>query len=214
MRMCTLLCLPMGVGMAVLSVPCMDVLYPGSAAQGGALLMELGIVCYFMSMSLMTNSILPANGNERLPLVSSILGLITKIVATYLFVGSPRLNIYGAPLGTLCCYIVMLTTNLVFIARHMVRPMNLGRIFGRAGLSAAVMGVSAWGVWTLLHRAMSGVAVTVFRRELNVLIPFAAAVAAGVAVYAVMIVAVRAITLEDMKLLPKGEKISRILHIR
>lgn len=214
MRMCTLLCLPMGVGMAVLAAPCMDVLYPGSAAQGAMLLTELGIVCYFMSMSLMTNSILPANGNERLPLISSILGLITKIAATYIFVGIPRLNIYGAPLGTLCCYIVMLTTNLIFISKKMARPMNLGRIFGRAGLSAAVMGASAWGVWTVLRRAMDGYHAVIGGRALNVLIPFMAAVVVGVAVYAVMIVAVRAITLEDMKLMPKGEKIAKILHIR
>jgi len=204
----------MGVGMAVLSAPCMSVLYPGSAGQGGVLLMELGIVCYFMTMSLMTNSILPANGNENLPLVSSILGLITKIVTTYLFVGNPRLNIYGAPLGTLSCYIVMLTTNLIFIARNMARPVHLGRVFGRAGLSAAIMGVSAWGTWTLLHRAMLGNHAVVMGREISVLLPFTAAVAVGVIVYAVMIVALRAITLEDMKLIPKGEKVAKLLHIR
>ena len=214
MRMCTLLCLPMGVGMAVLAGPCMSVLYPGSAAQGAGLLTELGIVCYFMSMSLMTNSILPANGNERLPLVSSILGLITKVIATYFFVGDPRLNIYGAPLGTLCCYLVMLTANLIFIARKMARPMHLGRIFGRAGLSAAVMGAAAWGTWQGLSRWMSGADAGIPGRQLDVLIPFAAAVVVGVLVYAVMIVAVRAITMEDMKLIPKGEKIARLLHIR
>lgn len=214
MRMCTLLCLPMGVGMAVLSRPCMEVLYPGSAEQGGVLLMELGIVCYFMSMSLMTNSILPANGNERLPLVSSILGLITKIIMTYVFVGDPRLNIYGAPLGTLCCYLVMLSTNLIFISRKMARPMHLGRIFGRAGLSAAVMGASAWGTWTVLRRIMDGSHTVLAGRAVNILVPFLAAVAVGVIVYAVMIVAVRAITMEDMKLIPKGEKIAKILHIR
>ena len=214
MRMCTLLCLPMAVGMAVLAVPCMEVLYPGSASQGGILLMELGIVCYFMTMSLMTNSILPANGNERLPLLSSVLGLITKIIATYLFVGNPRLNIFGAPLGTLCCYIVMLATNLIAMAHFMERPMNLWRIFGRAGFSCAAMGVAAWAVYSLLHGLMISHSTSIAGREMNVLLPFLAAVFAGVVVYAVMIVALRAITMEDMKLFPKGEKIAKILHIR
>lgn len=214
LRMCTLLCLPMGVGMAVLSGPCMAVLYPGSAEQGGILLMELGVVCYFMTMSLMTNSILPANGNENLPLVSSILGLITKIIVTYICVGNSRLNIYGAPIGTLCCYTVMLTANLIFIARNMARPINLGRVFGRAGASCTVMGAAAWGTWTVLRRAMDGIHTVVLGRAVNTFIPFAAAVVVGVIVYAVMIVVIRAITLEDMKLIPKGEKIAKILHIR
>ena len=214
LRMCTLLCLPMAVGMAVLSGPCMEVLYPGSASQGGVLLMELGIVCYFMTMSLMTNSILPANGNENLPLVSSILGLITKIAVTFALVGNPRLNIYGAPLGTLCCYIVMLSSNLIFIAKNMDRPVHLGRVFGRAGASAGVMGLSAWAAWTILRRAMDGNQAIVAGRAVNVLIPFAVAVTVGVLVYVIMIVAIRAITLDDMKLIPKGEKVAKILHIR
>lgn len=213
MRMCTLLCLPMAVGMAVLSGPCMDVLYPHSAEQGGGLLLALGVVCYFMTMSLMTNAILPANGNERLPLVAILAGGVTKVVVTYLLVGNPAINIYGAPLGTLCCYIVMLTVNLIFMARHMARPMNLWRIFGRTGVSTAVMGVAAWSVWSLLHGLMRGNTAEIMHRPLSVLLPFGAAVVVGVAVYLVMIVAVRAITLEDMKLIPKGERIAKLLHI-
>lgn len=214
MRMCTLLCLPMAVGMAVLAVPCMQVLYPGSADQGGILLFELGITCYFMTMSLMTNSILPANGNERLPLVSILLGGITKILVTYILVGNPAVNIYGAPIGTLCCYLVMLTTNLYFMARNMKRPMRIVRIIGRPGISVAIMGIAAWSVWNLLHGVMGGVTAEIMDRPVNVLIPFGAAVATGVIVYFVMIIALRAITLEDMKLIPKGEKVAKLLRIR
>jgi len=214
MRMCTLLCLPMAVGMAVLAVPCMQVLYPGSADQGGILLFELGITCYFMTMSLMTNSILPANGNERLPLVSILLGGITKILVTYILVGNPAVNIYGAPIGTLCCYLVMLTTNLYFMARNMKRPMRIVRIIGRPGISVAIMGIAAWSVWNLLHGVMGGVTAEIMDRPVNVLIPFGAAVATGVVVYFIMIIALRAITLEDMKLIPKGEKVAKLLRIR
>jgi stage V sporulation protein B len=60
---------------------------------------------------------------------------------------------------------------------------------------------------------MSGVAGTIAGRDINVLVPFAAAVLTGVVVYVVMAIALRAITLEDMKLFPKGEKIAKILHI-
>ena len=214
MRMCTLLCLPMAVGMAVLAVPCMQVLYPESAAQGGMLLCELGITCYFMTMSLMTNSILPANGNERLPLISILLGGVTKVIVTYALVGNPAINIYGAPLGTMCCYIVMLVSNLIFMRKKMARPMRIGRIIGRSGVSAAIMGVAAWAVWSLLHGIMGGVTAEIMGRPLNVLLPFGVAVVTGVVVYFVMIIALRAITLEDMKLIPKGEKVAKLLRIR
>ncbi len=214
LRMCTLVCLPMAVGMAVLAEPCMRVLYPGAAGQGALLLFELGITCYFMTMSLMTNSILPAHGNERLPLISILLGGTAKVIVTYVLVGKPGINVYGAPLGTLSCYVVMLGANLFFMARHMARPMNIGRIIGRSGLSALVMGIGAWAVWSLLHGLMGGVTATVAGRELNILLPFLAAVGAGVVIYCVLAIALRAITLEDMKLFPKGEKLAAKLHIR
>ena len=214
MRMCTLVCLPMAIGMAVLAQPCMAVLYPEASSQGPMLLFELGITCYFMTMSLMTNSILPANGNERLPLVAIVLGGLTKVVVTYVLVGNPRVNIYGAPLGTLCCYLVMLGVNLYNMARHMARPMNLWRIAGRSGVSCAVMAVAAWAVWNLLHGVMGGLGGSVAGRPLSLLVPFALAVMTGVVVYFVMAIALRAITLEDMKLFPKGERIAKKLHIR
>lgn len=211
MRLCTLLCLPMAVGMAVLAKPCMDVLYPGSASQGAFLLTELGVACYFMAMSLMTNSILPANGNERLPLISILCGGLTKVIVTYVLVGNPAINVYGAPIGTASCYVVMLTINLIFMAKKMARPMNLWRIFGRAGISAGVMGVAAWAVWSLLRTLLS---VSAEGRSFALLVAFGLAVLAGVVVYAVMIIATRAITLEDMKLIPKGEKVAKLLRIR
>ena len=214
MRMSTLLCLPMAVGMAVLAEPCMKVLYPQSASQGALLLFELGITCYFMTMGLMTNSILPAYGNERLPLISILCGGTVKVIVTFLLVGDPNVNIYGAPLGTLCCYLVMLGMNLYFMGKHMARPMNIGKILGRSGVSVLVMGIAAWSVWSLLHGLMGGVLGVVAGRELNVLLPFAAAVVVGVVVYLVLIIALRAITLEDMKLFPKGEKLAKLLHIR
>ena len=42
----------------------------------------------------------------------------------------------------------------------------------------------------------------------------AVAVIAAVAVYAVMVIVTKSVTLEDMKLIPKGDKIAKRLHIR
>ena len=210
MRMCTLLCLPMGVGMAVLAGPIMNVLYPGSDAHGIVLLAELGAACYFMAMSLMTNAILPANGNERLPLISILCGAVAKVVVTYVLVGMPSVGIYGAPIGTISCYIVMVSSNLIFMRRKMARPISILRVLGKPFLSSAVMGVVAWGSYKLLGSALSGAA----SRVINLYLPFIVAVGLAVVVYLVMIIVTRSITKEDLLLMPKGEKIAKLLHIR
>ena len=36
----------------------------------------------------------------------------------------------------------------------------------------------------------------------------------AIVVYVVMIVVTKSVTLEDMKLIPKGEKIAKLLHIK
>lgn len=203
LRMATLVCLPMCVGMAVLCWPCMHVLSDCQAQQGPMLLLFMSVAAYLMVTTMMTNAILPANGNERLSLISIIIGGIVKVLANWALVGNPAINIYGAPIGTILCYLVITGVNLFFISRKMQRPMNIARILLRNGASAAVMGLAAWIVWSLLHAAMG-----------SALIPFAAAVLTGVVVYVVMVIVLRAITLEDMKLIPKGEKVAKLLHIK
>ena len=41
-----------------------------------------------------------------------------------------------------------------------------------------------------------------------------AAIGVAVVVYLVLVIALRAITRDDMRLIPKGEKLARILHIK
>lgn len=203
LRIMTLLCLPMAVGMGVLAEPCMQIISNCYEPQGAPLMTMMAVASYLMCFAVMTNSILPANGNERLPIYSILVGGLVKIGVNYVLVGNPEINVYGAPVGTICCYLVIAVMNLVFMARHMDRPMNLGRILLRPALSSAAMGVAAWAVWSLAGRFIG-----------STLVCFALGVAAGVAVYAVLIIALRAITLEDMKLIPKGEKIAKLLRIR
>ena len=41
-----------------------------------------------------------------------------------------------------------------------------------------------------------------------------AAIAVAVVVYAVLVLALRIVTRDDLALLPKGEKLARVLHVR
>ena len=46
------------------------------------------------------------------------------------------------------------------------------------------------------------------------LLAMAVAIAAAVAVYLVAVIVSKSVTKEDMKLIPGGEKIARLLHMR
>ena len=161
-------------------------------------------------MALMTNAILQAGGNEKYPVWSMLAGGAVKLIVNWVLVGNPDINIVGAPIGTICCYAVMCVMNCFFLLRCMKRPPNFGKVLLRPALSSAVMGLSAWAVYGLAVRFIGGADMG----RLVMAVCMCAAILVAVLVYLVMIIATRAVTYEDMKLIPKGELIARILHIK
>ena len=127
-RISGVIALPMGIGMAVLSAPIMGILYPTGHASGAMLLTLLGGAAFFVCLASITTAVLQASQRELYPVLSMLVGGVVKIVVNWLLVGDPRVNIYGAPIGTLVCYIVMCLMNRYFIRRHQRRH------YGRSGL--------------------------------------------------------------------------------
>ncbi len=207
MRISAVVSVPMGVGLAVLAKPIMDTLYPGSHRAGPALLAVMGVASFFVCILLIENAVLQASGKEKLTMVTLITGGVVKVVTNWFLVARPEINIYGAPVGTLVSYFIMAAMNYVFICRRLESRPRLLRVFAGPVISSAIMGLTAWAVYGLCARLLGGMGH-------GVLFGLAAAILAAVAVYLVVIVVSRAITREDMRLIPGGDKIARLLHIR
>ena len=208
MRVSAVLAMPMGVGLAVLSYPIMRVIYPDSHSAGPVLLAIMGIASIFVCVVLMENAVLQASGKEKLPMYTMLVGGVVKIAVNWFLVADPRINIYGAPIGTLVSYLVMFIINFVFMCFALDKNPRLSRILIRPGVSSVLMGAAAWGVYGLTARFIGSGSWS--RMALCMLV----AVAAAVIVYFVSVIALRGITREDMKLIPGGEKVAKILHMR
>ena len=208
MRISAFLAIPMGVGLAVLAKPIMDVLYPDSHLAGAGLLQIMGIASFFVCLVLMENAILQASGREKLTMVTLITGGVIKIVINWFLVARPDINIYGAPVGTLCSYCAMAAMDYVFMCRTLDHRPRLLRVFTAPLAASALMGLTAWGVFGLCQRAL------MHSRRLGTLIAMCAAILAAVVVYMIAAIFLKAVTKEDMKLIPGGEKIARFLHMR
>ena len=223
LRISAVVAAPMGVGLAVLSDPIVGILYPRTNASGPLLLTVLSVASIFVCIALVTNAILQAGGDEKLPIFSMIAGGVVKIGANLLLVRRPEINILGAAIGTVACYAVICVMNCVFIYRRLAVKPNYFLAFLRPLLSAAVMGAAAWAIYGILSRllhvpsfamlsGMLGRGEPVSR--LPMLLAMCVSIGAAVIIYLVMVIATRSVTLEDMKLIPKGEKIARLLRIR
>ena len=139
---------------------------------------------------------------------SMLTGGVVKIGVNWFLVADPKINIYGAPIGTLVSYLVMFIMNFVFMCFALDKNPRLSRILIRPGVSSLLMGAAAWGVYGLAARFVGT------DSRLTMLLCMALAMAAAVIVYFVSVIALRGITREDMKLIPGGEKVAKILHMR
>ena len=209
MRIAAVLAMPMGVGLAVLSEPIMRVIYHDNHPAGPTLLAVMGVAAFFVCMVLMENAILQANGREMLPMITMIVGGVIKVALNYFLVAQPRINIYGAPVGTLASYMVMAVMNFVFMCFVLDKNPKLRHILIKPFLCSAVMGGCAWGLYGLADRFLR-----FGTPRLHKLLCMGVAIAAAVVVYLVFAIAMKMITKEDMHLIPGGEKIAKILHMR
>lgn len=208
MRISAVISLPMGVGLTVLSDAIMNVLYPNSNAAGPGLLAIMGVASFFVCIVLMENAVLQASGREKLTMVTMVSGGVVKIVVNWFLVARPEINIYGAPVGTLVSYIAMALLNYVFMCTTLEnRPRPL-RIFIRPLAASLLMGMAAWAVYGLCARFIGA------EEWLQIALCMIIAVIAAVIVYALSAICLRAIRKEDLALIPGGEKIGALLHLR
>ena len=117
MRMASVISMPMGVGLATLAFPIVNVLYPNSHLAGPGLLRIMGVASFFVCIVLMENAILQASGKERLPMIALITGSVVKIAVNWIIIAIPSINIFGAPVGTLIGYLCMAVLDYIFIRR-------------------------------------------------------------------------------------------------
>ena len=207
-RVTALISAPCAVGIAVLAHPITALLgsYTGQRLLLATDLMSvLGICILFNAIVLLTNAIMQAHGHVNLPVVNMFIGGAVKLVAVFLLTGNPQIGILGTPIGSLLCYVCITVLNLITMARVVPNPPAVMRNLLRPLLAAIVMGVFTYGAWRGL--------VYLLGEDASSVILCGGPIMVGVAVYAVAAIALKAITREDCLLLPKGEKIARLLHL-
>ena len=220
LRITALLAFPMGVGLFVLGTPIIRLIFPElDASVAGPPLSTLGIASIFVCLMLVCNSVLQAHGFINLPVVIMALGGVVKIVTNYNLVAVPTIGISGAPVGNVLCFGLCMVLDLVVIARVIHGRPDYLPLLAKPAAAAGVMGLGAWAVYGLLSKLLSYEEVTQAGETIQTLgktgngIAVMGAILIAVIIYAVLVVALRAISREDLSLMPKGDKIAKILRL-
>ena len=205
-RITGLISMPCAFGLAVLAQPVTALLggYTGEKLVLAAKLMVvLGISILFNAVVLVTTAILQAHGRAGRPVLNMFVGGFLKLAAVYILTGNPAFGILGTPIGTLACYLAICVLNIASIRSLLEYPPAIVKNLVRPFLAAAIMGIFTWLAWY-------GLTAMGFTSRL---ILCGAPIALGVVVYCLAAVMLKVVTREDCLLLPKGEKIARLLRL-
>ncbi len=212
-RLIAILALPAGVGLSVLSTPIMRLVLPAQpedAIAAGPHLQILGIACIFICVMILTNAILQTYGKENLPIFTVIIGGVVKICMNYILVGNPEINIHGAPISTLCCYVVIAGLNLFFVWKYSPEKPRYLQLFAKPVIASVLMGGAAWAGYGFLARALESGHSAYMANAAATL----GGILSGVVVYFVLVVALRILRAEDLRSVPHGAKLARLLRLR
>ena len=162
MKYYLLLTIPAGVGMSVLSKPLLYIITTPEIALGGY--MVTPFVCLgaiFMGMYGITNNILILEKNTMILGKLWIVVAISNIVLNLLLV--PYLNILGAAIATLLCYILAFAVTAIASKKTMRLPFNTKELL-KIVIASAIMGIVVYmmhpiGIISVLISIVVGVIV-------------------------------------------------------
>ncbi len=203
LRTVTLITIPSGIGLSVFAMPIASLIYP-SADQApyiiGHILMLLGVASTFAATETPVDSMLQAVGRLDIPVKLVAVGLAIKIVLNYILVGIPQINVLGAGTGTLVCYLLTCVMALYLLRRVTKVRLNYFAILFKPFLAAVLSIGASW----LLYRA----AISFISPKIAV----CAAMLIAVVLYGICILWFHALNKNDISMLPKGQKILKILE--
>lgn len=198
--------MPCSLGLIALAQPIAALLgrYSGEKLVLATQMMTvLGISLVFNALVLVTTAIMQAHGHVTRPVINMLIGGVLKLAVVYILTGNPRIGIVGTPIGTLLSYVVICILNVYSIRSLVKDPPAFLRNLVRPLAASVIMGVCAWLVWWNL--TMLGVS----NRLILCILP----VGVGGVVYLIAAVVLKVITREDCLLLPKGQKIAKLLKL-
>ena len=217
-RITMLVSLPAGFGLGVLANPILSIVYNGTNASdvvpiAAGVLATYGFAIFLFAVSSPVTNMLQAVGRMDIPLKSMVAGAVVKIILNYILVGNPRININGAPIGSIICYIIMVVINVIMLIRITDVDIDFKSVFFKPLICAAISCLAALGcykVFGLLLQDFGNPAARINGSTIATLIAiFAAAFA-----YIISLLLVKAISKDDVNMLPKGEKIAKVLEKR
>ena len=192
--------LPCVVGMIIFAQPILNLLYP-NANQGALLLQLISFSVIFSILDQTINGALQGFGKVMVPAIALGIGCIVKLILNLVLLQIPQINVYGAAIGSIAGHMVAFIIVFNVLKRNVKLDLPFRKFILKPALATAIMGVCSYTLFLVLNNSIiPGNRATIISMIFAVII------------YLMAVIALKIYNKEDIYMLPKGEKVYKILE--
>ena len=199
MRMAMLFTIPAAVGLSVLGDPIIRMLF-GSQAEGGLLLQWGGIGVIFLALAQISTGMLQGIGRVKLPIIGAVAGAVVKIILNLILISNPAINVLGAVLSTIGCYLIASSLDIFFLWYVTRAKIDFVSILVKPLICAAGMSITSYGAYEAVY-FLSG------SNTISALI----AITFGAIIYFICMLFIKGIERSDLYSVPMGKKVISVM---
>lgn len=195
MKIAALVTIPSFIGMAVLATPISSMLYATPHAGGPIAVMSLSI--FLLGIQQVTTGTLQGMGHTAIPMINLAISAVAKVGLSWYLTAIPGLGVNGAAWATNADFGIAAVLNIGFVYYYTQYRVN-GREMAKIGISALIMGLSAWATHITLVTALGNTAAVWI------------AIIVAIIVYGGVLLATRTISRADLEEMPIiGKRVKR-----
>lgn len=209
-----LLAVPTGFVMAALSEPVLRILYIGTNAEStitisAPFVAVYGIFALILSVSTPITNMLQAIGRADVPLKALLIGALLKIGFDFTLCSIPTFNIKAAPVGTIVCYLYIVTHNLIVLLKETKVKVDWGKVIVRPSIAGMLAGGVAYVSYLFFVRILPEGAPG--SRMAGFTWATLIALVLSVLFWLLFLGIFKVLSKSDIESLPKGKKIAKVL---
>ncbi|MDR3239358.1 MAG: polysaccharide biosynthesis protein [Clostridiales bacterium] len=199
-RLSMMVSIPAAIGMSALGDQIIAMLFPRHA-EGGLLLQWGAASVIFLALAQIVTGMLQGIGKVRIPVLGAICGALIKIPLNFWLIRQPAINIVGAVVSTIVCYITASCIDLYFLLKFTQASIDFKNVFFKPIIGSLVMGLTCYVTYYTMYYLCRRNAVSTI-----------AAVLIGAGVYFIAMLFMKGINRSDLRAIPMGGKVTALMN--
>lgn len=192
--------MPSFVGLFVLSKPILRMLFGIENLEIASILLKIGSISIVLfGLSTISIGILQGVDKLRVPVYSALKSLVIKIIFNIILLYVFDTHLYGAVITNIIFALASSYFNMKVIKKELQVDFNVKRIFIIPLLSSIIMGLGCLISYLLVNSVTN---ISILATLISIII--------GVIIYAILMIMLKGIREEELKMIPGGTKLIRL----